>query len=179
MKKISVFTYLALGVTLIIAMIGCQSKPSLLSVDTFDETGNAQVILSSPIPDIIAEQAILGYVGKTCEYKNEKDECQGVKLLVLGRGLSVDQVVPSKLIGTLIIEIDKESKTLIVGIPFDKEMRELDPRNFMEFFVDHEDVKRSIENWFLSFYGSDAQLLGWDNDSYGRDHIKRHLYENL
>lgn len=179
MKKISVLTYLILGITLIMAGSGCESKPSLLNVEAFDENGNIQVITAELIGDIPAEQAMLGYVGKTCEYKNEKDECQGVKALAIGKGMTVDKVLPFKPIGTLIIEIGKQSKTLVVGIPFDKEMRVIDPRNFMEFFVDNEDLKRSVENWFLSYYGENAQLLGWDNGSFGIGHVKRHLYENL
>ena len=179
MKKISVSPYVILGITLILMSLGCNSKPSLLNVEPFDEKGNIQVITAENVDGIPVEQAMLGYVGKTCEYKNEKDECQGVKILVLGKGMSVDNVVASKPVGTLIIEIGKQSKTLVVGIPFDKEMRVIDPRNFMEFFVDREDIKRAVENWFLSYYGEDAQLLGWDNDSFGTGHVKRHLYENL
>lgn len=167
---------LLLSLTLIVA---CSGKPRLLKVDTFDADNHIQVIADSLVLDIAGETGVAGQVGKTCEFKDGNSQCIGVKTLIIGKDLLVDKVYPVKPIGTLIIEIGGKSKTLVVAIPFDKGMRTIDPRHFMEFFVDHEPVKRAIERWFLDLYGPDAQLLGWDNEEFARGHVERHLYENL
>jgi len=168
---------LALG-TLILMICSCSGKPSLLRVDTFDDQGQVQMIGVRPVSGLDGEEGLFGEVGRTCEFKDSKEECVGVKMLVVGKDMVPEQVYAVKLVGTLIIDLEGKSRTLVVAIPFDKDKRTIDPRHFMEFFVDREPLKRSIEKWFMSEYGPDAQLLGWDNDEFGRGHIERHRYEN-
>lgn len=177
MKKMSPAFRLTPYLILFAILMACNGKPRLLKVDTYDADNHIQVITDSLVTDLAGETAVAGQVGKTCEFKDSNSNCIGVKMLVIGKDLLVDKVYPVKPIGTLIIEIDGKSKTLVVSIPFDKGMRTIDPRHFMEFFVDREPVKRAIETWFLKLYGPDAQLLGWDNEEFARGHVERHLYE--
>ena len=178
MKKINFNRWIGIMMLWTLTFSACDQSPKLLSVPAFDEQGNIQLITLDTVPDMAGEKGVIGQVGKTCEFKDADGKCIGVKMIILGKDLPLDEVVPVKPIGTLIIEIDKQSKTLIAGIPFDKSMRTIDPRHFMEFFVDKEPVKRAIESWFLRQYGPEAQLLGWDNDEFGLEHIQRKLYEN-
>lgn len=179
MKKIcSEISNASLFITAFALMVltACQSEPRLLSTPSYDEEGRINAIIVDTIPPMDGHEAVIAQVGSTCEYIDPEKNCVGVQIVLVGNDMGLQSVVAAKAVGTLIIEEDGRSKTLVVGIPFDKMKRTLDPRHFMEFFVDHEGVKRAIEAWFLARHGPDAQLLGWDNEEYATGHIERNLY---
>src|SRR5690606_7350457 len=179
MKKIcSEISNASLFITALALMVltACQSEPRLLSTPSYDEEGRINAIIVDTIPPMDGHEAVIAQVGSTCEYIDPEKNCVGVQIVLVGNDMGLQSVVAAKAVGTLIIEEDGRSKTLVVGIPFDKMKRTLDPRHYMECFVDHEGVKTAIEAWLLARQGPDAQLLGWDNEEYATGHIERNLY---
>jgi hypothetical protein len=177
MKKISTFR-LAVSMSITFALIlgACQQEVDPLEVPTYGEEGQLQVITKKNLTDDMPGEAVVAVIGGTCEYKTPEGACKGALCLVFGKELPLTGVFHVKTIGTLIIEKDEKTKTLVIGIPFDKEKRTVNPRFFIEFLVDHEPMKKAAEDWFIEYHGPDAQLLGWDNEEYAREHIDRQLH---
>ena len=177
MKKISTFRRaIGIAMTLTLLLGACKQEIDPLEVPTYGEAGEVQVITKKNLTDEMPGETVIATIGGTCEYTTPEGACKGALCLVFGKELPLAGVFPVKPIGTLIIEKDEKSKTLVIGIPFDKEKRTLNPRYFMEFMVDHEPLKKAAEDWFLAYHGPDAQLLGWDNEEYAREHINRQLH---
>lgn len=130
------------------------------------------------IIDFLPYPGNYGYIPGTLMDEEKGGDGDALDVLLIGPALETGRVVQAQPIATLLLSDSGEIDTKLIAIPVDESMRAMKVNNFQEFLIEYDAAKRIVEEWFTHYKGHGVvQFLGWEDDKYAWNEIKKWIVE--
>lgn len=117
-----------------------------------------------------------GFIPATGTGKKQVEAGDPLAVLLLSESVPTGTVMEALPIAALRLEDQGEVTTKIIAVPLDSNLRIIDVTHFRDFFMQYDGAKRMVEEWFLYYKGlGSVQLLGWEDEHYAMEEIRRRL----
>ncbi len=95
-------------------------------------------------------------------------------VLLIAEHLPTGSVVEARPIAALRLSDGGEIDTKIIAVPANPEQQLIKAGDFIQFMMEYDAARLIIEEWFLNYKGlGNTELLGWENESFALEEIKK------
>lgn len=131
----------------------------------FQPAGGGEVIRFLPFP------GNLGFIPSTAEPGGEGAD---LDVLLISESLPTGTVTEVLPVGALRMEAGGREEIRIIAVPLDTAAQIIPVAEFRDFLIGYDAARHIIEDWFAGYRGiGSARLLGWEDERYAMDEIRR------
>jgi inorganic pyrophosphatase len=117
----------------------------------------------------------LGFVPST-HMPHQDEAFAPVRVMVLGERLEAGDDLSVLPFAAVILRVDKKPSMLVLAIPADAALRNLDIRDLADLHIRYPGVKEGLEAWLRQWNGgAPAEVLDWKDGAYALRFIKASL----
>jgi inorganic pyrophosphatase len=121
----------------------------------------------------------LGFVPST-QMPHQEQAFAPVRVMVLGERLEAGDDLPVLPFAAVILRVNKKPSILILAIPADPALRNLEIRDLSDLYIRYPGVKEGLEAWLRQWKGgAPAEVLDWKDGSYALRFIRASLPKTL
>lgn len=128
---------------------------------------------SDRIVDFLPYPGNYGFIPGTFMDQGRGGDGDALDVLLISESLASGTVVEVLPIGLLDLRDGGEKDIKIIAVPVDPQQQVIAVRQFQDFLIKYDAVKRIIEDWFLHYKGyGTIEIVGWEDDAAARKIIE-------
>jgi inorganic pyrophosphatase len=189
---------LILPAVLLLYFVACTPPPHQRSafVDEAAEEAGVQVIVEIPAGSVRAawynpqrqlieadtqEVAFLPFPGNlgfvpSTHMPHQEEAFAPVRVMVLGERMEAGDDLSVLPFAAVVLRVDKKPAILVLGVPADPALRNLEIRDLSDLHIRYPGVKEGLEAWLRQWKGgAPAEVLDWKDGAYALRFIRASL----